>query len=160
MMGPLKDETRGNEKIREKYCGNVRKLLDVVRFSVMCKDLESVGKAIDHVKKDTRCKILRIKSGFDPSQKVINSGGYRDVKLNVRHVQTQHVVEIQLQIFLMFKRDGGHRLYVAARKFAEEGIISSDGVLLELTPALQEEMAKVACLELEETMSKFGKNSR
>ncbi len=61
--------------------------------------------------------MIRIKNRFDPVFRAsAESGGYRDMLLNVR-LDNTHVCEVQVQVqgFLKIKSGGGHRMYSLAR---------------------------------------------
>eukprot|EP00746_Dinoflagellata_sp_MGD_P001633 gnl/MRDRNA2_/MRDRNA2_103086_c0_seq1.p1 gnl/MRDRNA2_/MRDRNA2_103086_c0~~gnl/MRDRNA2_/MRDRNA2_103086_c0_seq1.p1 ORF type:complete len:1000 (+),score=198.51 gnl/MRDRNA2_/MRDRNA2_103086_c0_seq1:91-3090(+) len=150
-MGPLKDLKRGKEKIECDYNGNPRRLLDVVRFSVICADLNMARHAIETVRKHHHWEIVRVKSAFASDANVGQTGGYRDIKVNARHKGSGLIIEIQMHIlvFYMIKQEGGHKLYEWSRNFNIGGITSAEDVLGEVSLDLLSNMMEIAEIELE-----------
>lgn len=150
-MGPIKDPKRASEKIKIDYGGNPRRLLDVVRFSIICADLDMARRAIEMVRSHHHWEIVRVKSAFTRSACVGQTGGYRDVKVNARHKKSGFIVEIQLHIliFYMIKQEGGHRAYEWSRTFAVGGITSAEDILGEVSLELLTSMMEIAHTELE-----------
>lgn len=161
-MGPMKTMQRAREKVQRDYRGEFRKLCDMVRCSVLCKDLSMAQNAVQYVKNDPRWEVLRVKSGFDPGKGVATTGGYRDVKLFARHNDSKVVVEFQLHIlmFYVIKHDKGHVLYEWAREFTIQGITTTEDILSELSPVLLKEMATMAKIDVEKSVRQSGAYSR
>lgn len=77
-MGPLKQEERAKEKIETDYKGDVRRLLDVVRISLVMEKSETMTKAIQFFKDAEGYEVVRVKSSFEESATyAAASGGYR-----------------------------------------------------------------------------------
>eukprot|EP00746_Dinoflagellata_sp_MGD_P026392 gnl/MRDRNA2_/MRDRNA2_162207_c0_seq1.p1 gnl/MRDRNA2_/MRDRNA2_162207_c0~~gnl/MRDRNA2_/MRDRNA2_162207_c0_seq1.p1 ORF type:complete len:816 (+),score=176.27 gnl/MRDRNA2_/MRDRNA2_162207_c0_seq1:361-2448(+) len=157
-MAAMKGVTRAKEKIDLDYGGDVSRLMDLVRFSIMCKNLAMAQQVIDLVRSHEKWEVVRVKSGFDPNSRLATIGGYRDVKINARCKENGHIIEIQLNVamFYLIKQESGHKIYEWSRKFDVQGITSAEDVLNELTPRLLKEMAQVAKENLEKSVRSSG----
>lgn len=121
--GPLKHESRAIEKAFRCYGGDVSRLLDLSRHSIVFEEPEQMLQCLELLRADADVHVLRIKNELHPSQQ--GSCGYRQVLLNVAIVteETQrmgvsmHVSEIQLLplALALAKTDDGHRRYVMRR---------------------------------------------
>jgi len=122
----LKRRERAIEKVVRSYAGDVSKLLDVCRQSIIfdnCSDLYNCLKAIVN---DPEAVIMRAKNRLNPDYDAEKrSAGYRDVCLNMRLVNSHttnlgvdgHVFELQLLLmaFAKMKNEDGHKHYVEFR---------------------------------------------
>jgi len=121
--GPLKRESRAIEKAFRCYGGDVSRLLDLSRHSIVFEEPEHMLQCVELLRADPDVQVLRIKNELHPSE--AGSNGYRQVLINVAIVteETQrmgvsmHVSEIQLLplALALAKTDDGHRRYVMRR---------------------------------------------
>jgi len=161
-MGPLKGRIRSEEKIANDYAGEGRRLLDIVRISVVCDHMNMVHEAIRWMDAQEGLKIIRVKSAFDKNSSfAVRTGGYRDCKLNVQHIASGHLFEVQLHIlgFYSLKKEGGHALYKWARQFSVEGITSASDVFGKLNKSLLQEMIVITQEDLTNALAEFGEDS-
>lgn len=105
----LKSRERAIEKINADYDGDVSRITDLARSSVIFETEYQVLQALDILQQDM--KVIRIKNRF---QNPVN--GYRDVLLNIR-MPNQHIVEMQLHLrhILEVKYEFGDKLYQEIR---------------------------------------------
>jgi len=124
-VASVKSEGRAIEKVLRSYCGDVRKLNDLVRATLVFDDLSSLAACLQGICSDDTFQIHRIKNRFDDNYPATISGGYRDVCLvvSLRTKATKHLgvdstpAEVQLahkQVFEL-KSNDGHRRYIRAR---------------------------------------------
>eukprot|EP00746_Dinoflagellata_sp_MGD_P066912 gnl/MRDRNA2_/MRDRNA2_27658_c0_seq1.p1 gnl/MRDRNA2_/MRDRNA2_27658_c0~~gnl/MRDRNA2_/MRDRNA2_27658_c0_seq1.p1 ORF type:complete len:1580 (+),score=300.65 gnl/MRDRNA2_/MRDRNA2_27658_c0_seq1:113-4741(+) len=131
-MGPLKTHRRCQEKAQTEYDGDIRRICDIVRFSVVCKDLDTKRRGIEYVRKHDQWQILCVTSGLAHDAKIcVANAGYRDVKINAVHKETGHVVEIQVHIlnFYVLKQEFYDKNQLWARQLSAEGIVFADDIL-------------------------------
>jgi hypothetical protein len=72
-------------------------------------------------------KVVRYKNRFAPSYDATSSRGYRDLKLNPRHLPMGIVTEVQFHIRSIFEygeANGGHEIYERIR-CVSGGILST-----------------------------------
>ena len=118
--GPLKGRERIVEKVENEYGGNYSKVVDVVRASAVFDNAADLARLVASLSDDgaTEVKVVRVKDRF--SNPV--SGGYRDMLLNVRVGDLQHVGELQLHIeSIKAIKPKAHRLYDLLRSYGWEG---------------------------------------
>jgi hypothetical protein len=87
---PLKGIERAMDKIERDYEGNVCRLIDVVRGSIVCRGFDEMNTVIawlqqPETRRDYNAFIVRIKSGF-VERHAIKTYGYRDVKVGIPSV--------------------------------------------------------------------------
>ncbi|EKX41057.1 hypothetical protein GUITHDRAFT_112793 [Guillardia theta CCMP2712] len=121
----IKNATRAIEKLVRSYDFCVYKLLDVVRQSIIFKDLDHLCDCLDKIARDPEIEVVRIKNRLDPDFDSKISGGYRDIGINLRIVSTQtkkegvegHICELQLLLedFHKLKTLEGHKRHVQFR---------------------------------------------
>mmetsp|Transcript_11341 Transcript_11341/g.14937 ORF Transcript_11341/g.14937 Transcript_11341/m.14937 type:complete len:521 (-) Transcript_11341:121-1683(-) len=127
--GPLKGEERVKQKRDLDYNGNVRRVVDFVRCSliIVLESLHQIKKIVGSFSSGgdlaNEWALVRIKDGFEKPENFI-VGGYRDIKLNVRCLRTGHIIEIQLHLreFLDLKEREGHAHYEFARNLKVDGV--------------------------------------
>lgn len=161
-MGSIKARPRSEEKIKVDYGDEGRCLLDVVRFSLVCDNLTMLNNAVRWLDSREDIEIVRVKSGFDSNSAVaVRSGGYRDVKLNVKHKHNGHLFEVQLHLlaFYCLKHESGHALYKWARQFSVEGITCAEDVLTFKNKDLLNEMIVLASERLSVSIEEWGESS-
>lgn len=113
----LKRKDRAAAKACDKYRGQFRYVLDIVRSTIVCSTLRVLLGVIQAIEQHPGLEILRIKNRLNPAFSADSSAGYRDILLNVR-VSTGHICELQvtLEAFLHIKdNEGGHEAYNLSR---------------------------------------------
>lgn len=152
--GPLKKQARVIEKRDFDYNGDVRRVVDIVRCSSLVSSLSLTKDIVEGFQPGgrwaTKWALVRCKDGFEHVDNFL-AGGYRDIKVNVRHVETGHVVEIQLHLnsFYQIKNHGGHEYYTFARTLKVDGITNAVSVLSGLSNSLNWKIAEVGEKELD-----------
>jgi hypothetical protein len=128
-IGPLKDVKRSVEKIVREYGGNHNRLIDIVRGSILCPDIESLLRILNYLRNydGDLFQLVRIKNGFTDS---LMAGGYRDIKCNIR--VAGHICEVQFHLdsFYKLKEMRGHDLYNEVRQFQVQGVLSAADLLM------------------------------
>ena len=117
---PLKRRERIVEKVEKEYGGDYARVVDVVRASAVFQNAADLARLVGSLSDDgaTEVKVVRVKDRF--SNPV--SGGYRDMLLNVRVGDLQHVGELQLHIeSIKAIKPKAHRLYDLLRSYGWEG---------------------------------------
>ncbi|KAL3939095.1 MAG: hypothetical protein SGBAC_006118 [Bacillariaceae sp.] len=136
--GPLKGEHRVKQKRDRDYDGDVRRVIDYVRCSLIF-DMEDMGKVkefVDRLRDDEsgpyskEWKLVRVKDGFEKAENFL-VGGYRDIKLNLRYKPNGHIIEVQLHLrpYLEVKEKGGHKHYEFARTLQVSGVTEAAQIL-------------------------------
>ncbi|KAL3932717.1 MAG: hypothetical protein SGBAC_010722 [Bacillariaceae sp.] len=141
--GPLKGEGRIMQKCNEDYDGDIRRVIDIVRCSmvVVLERLEQAKGIIDSLKDGALADIwelIRVKDGFEKPDNFL-VGGYRDIKVNIKCIETGHMIEMQLHLqpYYQLKLDGGHKHYQFARQQKVQGITSATQILnMEILPEI------------------------
>ncbi len=139
-MGPLKREVRIRAKAEEKYGGDVREVLDVVRSTVTFRSLYQMFRARDyalnlkhaHYADDSPTKVK------DKYEKVAtDETGYRDIKI-IMELNNGHFGELQLQHqFMKEAKALAHPLYKMIR--ITEGTLELDPRKLDPLPDAMDE---------------------
>ncbi|EKX55382.1 hypothetical protein GUITHDRAFT_99165 [Guillardia theta CCMP2712] len=122
----LKSIDRCVEKLSRAYAGDVSRLVDIVRQSIMFEDLKELHACLEMIAEDPDLQVIRVKNRFDRRYDARQTGGYRDVCLNVCLVTDEtwrvgvsgHVCELQLALcdYKMRATSGkGHSRYVSYR---------------------------------------------
>lgn len=112
----LKARERAMEKIAADYGGEVSRITDLARSSVIFETEKQVLEALDILQHDMN--VIRIKNRF---QNPVN--GYRDVLLNIQ-MPNGHIVEMQLHLrsILDVKYKFGDQLYQEIRTIEADAI--------------------------------------
>ena len=112
-----------------RYGGDYAKVLDLVRLTVVCHDLDGLFKAFRAIV--ARMPVVRAKNRLCKVYDATASGGYRDLMLNVADAETRHVCEVQLTLsaFMQAKNSGGHAMYKVMRLIGrlDESMIERQG---------------------------------
>eukprot|EP00282_Hemiselmis_andersenii_P006361 CAMPEP_0114125082 /NCGR_PEP_ID=MMETSP0043_2-20121206/9114_1 /TAXON_ID=464988 /ORGANISM="Hemiselmis andersenii, Strain CCMP644" /LENGTH=242 /DNA_ID=CAMNT_0001217991 /DNA_START=68 /DNA_END=793 /DNA_ORIENTATION=- len=106
----IKTPSRAMEKLMRVYQGNVSRLVDLTRQSIVFEGIGDLVKCLEAILLDPEVVVLRIKNRLDKSYDSSLSAGYRDVALNVRIVSEEaielaldtHVCEVQLILKVSF----------------------------------------------------------
>eukprot|EP00285_Hemiselmis_virescens_P004899 CAMPEP_0173413846 /NCGR_PEP_ID=MMETSP1356-20130122/83005_1 /TAXON_ID=77927 ORGANISM="Hemiselmis virescens, Strain PCC157" /NCGR_SAMPLE_ID=MMETSP1356 /ASSEMBLY_ACC=CAM_ASM_000847 /LENGTH=234 /DNA_ID=CAMNT_0014375939 /DNA_START=67 /DNA_END=771 /DNA_ORIENTATION=+ len=122
---PLKRQNRAIEKLLRSYGMFPSRLLDISRNFLVFKDIKDLAKCFDIIAADENVQINRVKNRMSASYNSSESGGYRDVCINLSVVNKEaeflgcelHICEIQLLLeeFAQIKTADGHKRYVQAR---------------------------------------------
>ncbi|CAM9400423.1 unnamed protein product [Ectocarpus sp. 8 AP-2014] len=128
-------------KATKSYGGDVRRLADMARVSVICdtpEDLELACK--DLMESVEPHHVKRVRNGFNSGWK---PSGYRDVKVST--VVSGHLCEIQLHLGSFFKlKDGQHEVYEWARELKVSTEMDADHLFKMWSPGITEEMVRLA----------------
>ena len=121
MPAPLKKSERASVKALEKYHGCYDELTDLARFTIECLTFSDVRKSLELINRSKAVELLRIKHRLCFEYDASPTGGYRDMLINVREVNTGHICEVQLTLkpLLEIKKGrggGGHEAYKLARQ--------------------------------------------
>ena len=165
-VAELKAVERIEAKVRTDYEGNMRRVLDVVRASVVFPDLSILNEFLrnfiaryaeassfdGHEGRKCSIRLRRIKSGF-ASRYASKSYGYRDVKINIE--VNHHICELQLHTeeFFKVKCEAGHKLYKWARNFAFEGITDMWQIFEHQNEGAQLHLASWLCSQIKWQLS-------
>ena len=119
-FAPLKSVERAFVKVFEKYDCRLDQLTDLARATIVCEDegvLRSVMVELKKAVEDKAIQIHRIKHRLDANFDAMESGGYRDILVNMVFPPNDHVVELQLNLkaFVEIKNGGGHSSYSVGR---------------------------------------------
>ncbi|CAN0212696.1 unnamed protein product [Ectocarpus sp. 6 AP-2014] len=137
-------EVKSRESTRRKatrdHDGDIRKVADMARVTVICTTPEALKEAYLAITELPKQDILRVKNGFNSDWM---PGGYRDVKLNP--VVNEHLCEIQLHLreFFALKR-GQHAVYKWARELSVTTEMCGEDLLENLSQEVTKEMMLLA----------------
>ncbi|CAM9503560.1 unnamed protein product [Ectocarpus fasciculatus] len=107
--GDVKSRESSQRKAGKCYNGDVRRLTDMARVSVICDKPEDLERA--YMRIINNCEVRRVKNSFIADW---SPGGYRDVKVSV--MVDEHICEIQLHLSDFFSlKAGQHTVYKWAR---------------------------------------------
>lgn len=118
---PLKKQGRVLEKIERSYHGDVRKVLDLVRASIIVDTVREARQALDLVLKEADVFVLKCRYDLAYDGKATN--GYRDMNLQLSFRQLEgtqfdgFVFELQIILadFFKIKSEGQHAKYIECR---------------------------------------------
>ena len=115
---PTKGAPRIAEKVRTDYGGDVRRIVDAARGSIVCETLAQLRRVVGVLQAGGAGvpKVVRVKDRLSATA----SGGYRDVMLNVE--EDGHVCELQLHLSTLIAiKSQAHRIYDILRAVGWEG---------------------------------------
>ena len=115
---PTKGAPRIAEKVRTDYGGDVRRIVDAARGSIVCETLAQLRRVVGVLQAGGAGvpKVVRVKDRLSAPA----SGGYRDVMLNVE--EDGHVCELQLHLSTLIAiKSQAHRIYDILRAVGWEG---------------------------------------
>ncbi|CAM9130011.1 unnamed protein product [Ectocarpus sp. 8 AP-2014] len=124
------------------FCGgDVRKVADMARVTVICDTPEALEQAYLAIMGFLQPQdVVRVSNGFNSDW---TPGGYRDVKLNP--VVNQHLCEIQLQLRDFFSlKSGQHAVYTWARELKVTTEMRPESLFENLSPEVMEKMVHLA----------------
>ena len=127
----VKGEARAQQKIMRTYGGDVRRVNDLVRASLVFDTVPQMRACLEALARRegnplrlvrSPAKKMRLRTSFDAAA---HSGGYRDVQLTVvlqsdearARGLDRHLCEVQLHLksIIALKSEGGHKTYVLRR---------------------------------------------
>jgi hypothetical protein len=107
ILAPIKSESRSVEKVNREYHGDWRQLLDLVRASVACDNMDDLRGRINQI----NLQPLRVKDRF---AEPLNSG-YRDILMNYE-MSNGLIVEVQFHLKpILIAREKQHMAYAVVR---------------------------------------------
>ncbi|MCW8996024.1 MAG: hypothetical protein OQK77_09445, partial [Psychromonas sp.] len=103
----VKSKLRARNKINIKLAGHSEQITDLVRTSIVAKDIPALMNAFELLEQETQ--LLRVKNRFKTPQ----ASGYRDLSLLLRLPESQIVAEVQLHLkaFSVIKNGQEHDNY-------------------------------------------------
>lgn len=115
----VKSEQRAKEKIESDLSGNVNKITDIARASIIAKDVEGLVTAYEVISNQT--KVIGVKNRF----KSPAASGYRDLNILVELPETKIIAEIQLHLEEIEKVKSGpeHGLYEIIQKIERNALV-------------------------------------
>ena len=117
IVAPLKALKRVTEKAAEKYDGDFSRVTDLARATLECETLAGVRAVIAALAADGEWTVVLIKNRLMEEFDASETGGYRDVLVNVLSARTAQLAEVQvtLRVLLGVKHSGGHAAYQLTR---------------------------------------------
>jgi len=114
---PLKTTGRVMEKVAEKYEGDFSCICDLARMTFVCDTFEAATSLLEAVYVSSLVACVRSKDRLMLEFDANETGGYRDLLLNVRDPANGHIAEVQITLssLLAIKTGGGHAEYKLAR---------------------------------------------
>lgn len=91
ILPPLKDRARAEQKIAEDYRGNPAHLCDILRASIVCRDMAEAQRTLAAI--GELGEPVRIKDRFSRPRET----GYRDANVNLR-LPGGHIAEVQIHL--------------------------------------------------------------
>jgi len=118
---PRKKKARAYEKVERSYNGDVSRVLDFVRSSIVADTIEEATRVLRFVL--AQGTVFCIKNRYDLDYDSQETGGYRDVNLQLSFDELKgtsfdgYVFELQiiLSCFLQVKSNEGHKRYIVCR---------------------------------------------
>ncbi|CAN0465453.1 unnamed protein product, partial [Ectocarpus sp. 12 AP-2014] len=136
----VKSRASTQRKARKSYGGDVRKVADMARVSVICDNPEALKRAYSAIVESFQGDVLRVANGFNSDWM---PSGYRDVKVNP--VVDEHLCEIQLHLREFFTlKSGQHAVYEWARDLKVTTIMRAENLFEFLSREITEEMIGLA----------------
>mmetsp|Transcript_7721 Transcript_7721/g.18787 ORF Transcript_7721/g.18787 Transcript_7721/m.18787 type:complete len:515 (+) Transcript_7721:1989-3533(+) len=125
VWAPLKSLKRATEKALRVYKGDLSRLVDVCRETLVFATTESMAACLLTILEDRSMVVLRIKNLMNPSYDAEKTAGFRCVIVNLRIVSDSttyfgvdtHVCELQLVLLpiILLRGDHGHKKYISFR---------------------------------------------
>ena len=115
-----KKMARAFTKTLEKYRGDFSKLTDLARATINCSSLLVLREVLKKVGSEKEAfTLVLVKNRLMFEYNADDTGGYRDLLLNLVDVESGHIVELQLTVALLLAvkmhGEGGHVAYNVAR---------------------------------------------
>ena len=115
--GGLKSLESASRKMFDDYGGDPAKVLDFLRFTIKCLRVAQQADVAEQVDSDPTLEMLRFKNRMDI--RCFSQNGYRDVLINVRHVPTGVIFELQIAVVrLLDLKLEAHDVYAIDRTSA------------------------------------------
>jgi len=135
MWGELKDRARAIDKVLRFYDGDVSKVLDICRQTIVFDNIEDLSHCVAVMRQDKEVQVVRVKNRMDPEEQGGGEhtskvyAGYRDVALNLKFKTEEaeglgidgHVCEVRLvykelaQMLQGQRGQGRHQRYIEYR---------------------------------------------
>jgi hypothetical protein len=124
---PVKSPERAVQKLQRSYgLEDALRILDLVRATIVCKDLHSLSQIVDVVRQDKLVKVLREKNRFSDTARAPT--GYRNFQMVMQlldHEAAGFVCELQMDLQSMHNEknrpgSSGHANYKKWRNFKGE----------------------------------------
>eukprot|EP00397_Hematodinium_sp_SG-2012_P005795 GEMP01005819.1.p1 GENE.GEMP01005819.1~~GEMP01005819.1.p1 ORF type:complete len:1000 (+),score=174.66 GEMP01005819.1:23-3022(+) len=120
-VAQLKSESRTDEKVMDDYHGDYSKVNDMVRGSILCKDVDQLKTTWDNLQKISGIKVVRLKNRFRDALFT----GYRDMLILIsidvidpRGNTRGHVCEMQLHLEeILTRKEESHDVYEYFRTY-------------------------------------------
>lgn len=127
----LKLPSRAVAKTVRSYGGDVSKIVDICRQTIVFESVSDLAQCVDTITNDPQVAVERIKNRMSLKSTVSsNTTGYRDVLINLRIMDEStrrigadwHVCEVQLVLreVALLKNNEGHKRYVDFRNYRSE----------------------------------------
>jgi hypothetical protein len=124
----LKRHRRTMEKLLRSYNADLSRLLDISRNLIVFDNMSDLTMALGIIVTDENVRVERLKNRLSKDYDSEETGGYRDVCINLRVINKQafalgaelHMCEVQLILkdFANLRSKEGHRRYVRARNLS------------------------------------------
>ena len=99
--------------------GDYRLLTDLARMTFECGTLAAVLLVFDAVDASAEFELILAKNCLSLAYDADPIGGYRDLLLNIRHVETGHIAEVQITLVPLLKaKSGGYVARLEPRRDA------------------------------------------
>mmetsp|Transcript_74915 Transcript_74915/g.200976 ORF Transcript_74915/g.200976 Transcript_74915/m.200976 type:complete len:564 (-) Transcript_74915:54-1745(-) len=128
--GKIKSLSRSIEKVSRVYHQDASRLIDLVRQTVIYREVCDLKAGLAAMQRDPDVTLLRIKNRLDPAFNASDSAGYRSVAVNLRLSTPEtvalgvdlHVCEVQLilQSMAELASEEGHKHYAKFRNLRGE----------------------------------------
>lgn len=126
---PLKGRTRAEQKTRDENGGNVSKLNDVLRGSIVLSNPNDAASMIDRLRQSGQ--VIKEKNAFDMTKPSPYWGGYRDAKVIFQMPNGARAEVILMTEEMEAAKERAHKDYEIARKaYADlsSGVNASDNI--------------------------------
>ena len=119
-----KSRARAQEQILRSYGGKAERVLDFLRSTIIVDRISQVRDVLKLVMDEVDVHI--IKNRFDPLYDGFETGGYRDVNVQLSFPEFDgtpwegHIVELQIHLraIIEIKTEAGHAQYVSCRNLS------------------------------------------
>lgn len=140
LVPAIKSQERAQYKLANKLDGDIKKLTDLARSSIIAKNSQQLMNAYEQL--SNNAEIVQVKNRFNEPKK----NGYRDINLLVRLPKSKMIVEVQLHLNRMqaIKNGPEHDNYVEMQEIA--GLAQQEN-----RPISEIELFKMDQLEKEST---------
>ncbi|WOT04377.1 RelA/SpoT domain-containing protein [Shewanella youngdeokensis] len=134
ILADIKSRERAQAKVQAKFGNDASQLTDIVRASIVSKDIYNLMQAYTQLKSNSQ--IVQIKNRFAEPK----ASGYRDLNLLVRLPQSQMIAEVQLHLddIAEIKSGDEHLVYEKVQQIQQTAHLQQRGLNpVETTEILQ-----------------------